>query len=106
MKYFIPILFVNGGLSLITLGVLFIKKDITPSLFAENKKDKIKTRLIGTIFFLPSLLIANLAFFELSNKTTWKVLCVILTISVIASCYLDFRNWQELKKSNSDVFNS
>ena len=79
------------------IPILFIKKDLTPAIAAENKVDKIKTRLLGTVLLMPSLLVANLVFIELSDKTIWKVICIVFTLGIIAFVYIDYKSWQEQK---------
>jgi hypothetical protein len=97
VKNFIPILFVNAGLCLITVGILFIKKDLIPAIATDNKVEKIKTRLLGTVLLMPSLLLANLVFIELSDTKIWKVICIVFTLGIIASVYIDYKSWREQK---------
>ena len=90
IKYFPIILIGNGGILLITLGVLFYKKLLIPYYSeAITKFEKAKIQIFISILSIPIWISLSLyVFFESENqkqKILWSVLLIYFAWIVISS---------------------
>jgi len=99
LRFAIMIVAVSCSLGLITLGVLFYLGRLHPYFLTQDKFNKVKMDILGTIICFPVVVTFTIITFAYSKSTAWKIIMIFFSIALIWHLIDSFQKYRKYKES-------